>query len=58
VAGRTLHFDEGESIRTEYSHKYTVPDFRALATRAGFRPRLSVIDSEGLFSLHWLESPA
>ncbi|MFX7362782.1 L-histidine N(alpha)-methyltransferase [Acinetobacter baumannii] len=45
-------------MRTEYSHKYTVPDFRALATRAGFRPRLSVIDSEGLFSLHWLESPA
>jgi dimethylhistidine N-methyltransferase len=58
VAGRTLHFDEGESIRTEYSHKYTVQGFRALATRAGFRPRLSVIDSEGLFSLHWLESPA
>lgn len=58
VAGRRLHFDEGESIRTEYSHKYTVQGLRALASRAGFRPRLSAIDSEGLFSLHWLESPA
>lgn len=58
VAGRRLRFEEGESIRTEYSHKYTMSGFRALAEQAGFRVRLSALDGDGLYSLHWLEAPA
>ena len=34
----TVPFEEGEAILTEYSHKYTVAGFQALAEAAGFRP--------------------
>lgn len=33
--GKTFHFDEGEFIHTEWSHKYTVESFSALAAQAG-----------------------
>ncbi len=36
IAGETFEFDEGEAIRTEYSHKYTVQEFAELAASAGF----------------------
>lgn len=36
IDGRTIHFAEGESILTEYSHKYTVTGMTALAARGGF----------------------
>jgi L-histidine Nalpha-methyltransferase len=35
VCGEVVSLAAGESIRTEYSYKYTVPEVRALATRAG-----------------------
>jgi uncharacterized SAM-dependent methyltransferase len=56
VAGRTVGFDEGETIHTENSHKYTVEGFRALASRACFVPRKVWTDADKLFSLHWLEA--
>lgn len=56
VAGRTIAFDEGETIHTENSHKYTVEGFRKLASSAGFVPRKVWCDPERLFSLHWLEA--
>src|SRR5260221_535328 len=37
VAGSPVHFAEGELIHTENSYKYAIPEFRALALRAGFR---------------------
>jgi dimethylhistidine N-methyltransferase len=56
VCGRPIAFAEGEAIHTEWSHKYTVEDFRALAVQAGFSPRAVWCDPNRLFSLHWLEA--
>ena len=56
VCGRQIAFAEGEAIHTEWSYKYTVEDFRALAASAGFVPRAVWCDANRLFSVHWLES--
>lgn len=45
---------EGESIHTESSHKYSVASFRKLAQRAGLRSEKVWFDPDGLFSMHWL----
>ncbi|MGY0799791.1 L-histidine N(alpha)-methyltransferase [Lysobacter sp. A286] len=37
VDGQAFHFNEGEAMRVEYSHKYTDASFEALAARAGLR---------------------
>jgi L-histidine Nalpha-methyltransferase len=58
VAGQDFHFEEGESLHTENSHKFTIEGFRALAVAAGFRPGPVWTDDAKLFSVHWLESPA
>jgi dimethylhistidine N-methyltransferase len=52
--GQRFDFDEGETIHTEYSHKFSVDGLRALAARAGFRPGAVWVDPERLFSVHWL----
>ena len=57
VGDRAFELDEGESLRTEYSHKFTVAGLRDLARRAGFRPGPVWIDDERLFSVHWLQAP-
>ena len=36
IGDEQIEFDDGESICTEYSHKYTVEGFAALAEEAGF----------------------
>jgi L-histidine Nalpha-methyltransferase len=56
VCGRQIAFAEGEAIHTEWSHKYTVEDFRTLAAQAGFAPRAVWCDPDRLFSIHWLEA--
>ncbi|CAN7769830.1 L-histidine N(alpha)-methyltransferase [Caballeronia sp. LjRoot34] len=58
VAGYDFRFEEGETIHTENSHKFTVEGFRGIATAAGFRPGPVWTDDAGLFSVHWLESPS
>ncbi|GAB7535980.1 L-histidine N(alpha)-methyltransferase [Burkholderia sp. 22PA0099] len=58
VNGRAFEFVEGETIHTENSRKFTVDGFRAMAERAGFVPGAVWTDPAGLFSLHWLASPA
>ena len=57
LAGRTFDFAAGETIHTESSYKYTVPGFQALAAQAGFEPQHCWIDSERLFSIHYLAVP-
>lgn len=52
--GQAYRFAEGERLHTEYSYKYTVGEFAALAARAGFQSRRRWTDPEGLFSVHWL----
>jgi dimethylhistidine N-methyltransferase len=56
VCGRVISFAAGEPIHTEWSHKYTVDDFRGLAAQSGFVPSAVWCDPDGLFSLHWLEA--
>ena len=54
VLGRDIAFAEGERIHTEYSHKYSVSEFQALAATAGWRGMKAWTGDEGLFSLHLL----
>ena len=54
VAGRRFRFAEGELIHTENSYKYAIPEFRALAARAGFRAVETWTDPAQLFSVHYL----
>lgn len=54
VLGEAFSFAEGETIHTENSHKYTAPEFHALARSAGWEPREVWTDAEGLFSVHYL----
>ena len=55
VAGEVFEFDEGESLHTENSYKYSVEAFRSLARRAGFEPGPVRTDAARRFALHWLE---
>ncbi len=54
AAGRRFSFAEGETIHTENSYKFTVPEFQRLARGAGYRPERVWTDPDGFFSLHWL----
>jgi dimethylhistidine N-methyltransferase len=57
IRGRRFVFDEGDSIHTESSYKYTIASLRRLAVSAGFRPGAAWVDKAGLFSVHWLHAP-
>ncbi|MFC5497975.1 L-histidine N(alpha)-methyltransferase [Caenimonas terrae] len=55
--GQAHAFDEGETLHTENSYKFTVDGLRALAERAGFRAGPVWTDPQRMFSLHWLQAP-
>ncbi|MDB5730299.1 MAG: methyltransferase [Variovorax sp.] len=55
--GECFSFDEGDTLHTEISHKFTVEGLRGLAARAGFRPAAVWTDDARRFSVHWLEAP-
>jgi dimethylhistidine N-methyltransferase len=55
LGGETFWFDEGESVHTENSYKYTVEGFQELARRAGWSPQAVWVDGGRRFALHWLE---
>jgi dimethylhistidine N-methyltransferase len=57
LGGCSYELEEGESLHTEYSHKFTVTGLRELARRAGFRPGPVWTDADRLFSVHWLDAP-
>lgn len=54
VDGETLEFEVGETILTEYSHKYELSEFAELAARAGWRVDQVWTDAEALFSVQFL----
>ena len=54
VLGRSFRFAKGERIHTENSHKYSVEEFQALASAAGWTPAHAWTDADRLFSLHLL----
>lgn len=54
LAGHAFAFNEGETIHTENSYKYTLDGFRALSSEAGWTPKAAWTDPDGLFSIHAL----
>lgn len=54
VAGRWFEFENGERIHTEYSYKYAVPEFAALARNAGFAAEQVWTDDQALFGVFYL----
>ncbi len=54
VAGQEIDFERDEFIITEYSHKYTLEQFGALAKDAGFEPQRCWVDDDSLFSMHYM----
>jgi L-histidine N-alpha-methyltransferase len=54
LAGRRFELVSGESIRTEYSHKYTIDGFHELAAEAGWRPEEVWTDAKAWFAVHLL----
>ena len=52
----SIAFDiaDGEAILTEYSHKYTLDGFAAMAEAAGFRVQKVWTDPDELFSVQFL----
>ncbi len=58
VAGTEFRFREGETIHTENSYKYSIPEFQDMARAAGFVPVQVWTDENDLFSIHYLASSA
>ncbi len=54
IMGRSFDFAAGESIHTENSYKYSIPQFEDLAHRAGWTPHRVWTDRDRMFSLHEL----
>ncbi len=48
-----ITIDDGERILTEYSHKYTLDGFAAMAAKAGFKVRKVWTDADRLFSVQY-----
>ncbi|MGE0151716.1 MAG: L-histidine N(alpha)-methyltransferase [Reyranellaceae bacterium] len=57
VAGHRFRFRTGERLHSEYSYKYDIAQFQALARAAGFRPQAWWTDASDLFSIHYLAAP-
>lgn len=58
LGGQAVVFAEGETIHTENSYKYSIPEFQELARRAGWAPLRAWSDAANLFSLHYLSVAA
>ena len=54
VAGQSFHFAADETIHTENSYKYAIPQFHTLAARAGFRSLETWTDAGSKFAVYYL----
>lgn len=54
MAGQNFEFEEGETIHTENSYKFTLDSLRALAKAGGLGAGPAWTDADRRFSLHWL----
>ncbi len=54
LGGETIHFAEDETIWTECSYKYSLPEFAGMAASAGFTVRQVWTDAEQKFSVQHL----
>jgi dimethylhistidine N-methyltransferase len=57
LGGRRFALQEGDTIHTENSRKYTIAEFSGLAARTGYETEEVFRDEGGLFSLHLLNIP-
>lgn len=55
IADTKISFRANERLRTEYSYKYSIDEFHALAAQAGFQAKSVWTDAKNLFSLHYLQ---
>lgn len=53
VAGKRISFEEGETIHTEYSYKYTLDEFADLVGEAGFSVEQVWTDERDYFSVQY-----
>ena len=51
IRGELFDFAEGETVWTESSYKYTVPEFARLAGKSGFKQKAVWCDDDRLFSV-------
>jgi dimethylhistidine N-methyltransferase len=58
LGDETFHFENGETIHTENSYKYTAHEFKQLAWAAGWHPKVLWSDRAGLFNVHYLSLSA
>ncbi len=56
INGNCFHFEEGESLHTENSYKYTSREFLTLASESRFNPVRHWVDEDGLFAIYLLEA--
>lgn len=54
VGRESFEFDEGETIHTENSYKYSTEEFQQLARSAGWYLKSTWRDSDALFNVHYL----
>ena len=54
LGGETIRFAEDETIWTECSYKYSLPEFAGMAASAGFQVRRVWTDAEQKFSVQYL----
>jgi dimethylhistidine N-methyltransferase len=56
--GESFEFDEGESIHTENSYKYSAHEFQQLARTAGWHLQSTWHDANEFFNVHYLSQTA
>jgi len=54
IAGQTFNFEQGETIHTENSYKYSMRGIAAVAEECGFTHSRMWSDHKDLFSIHYL----
>jgi dimethylhistidine N-methyltransferase len=57
MQGEAFRFAAGERLHTEYSYKYSIEEFQALARAAGYHPETVWTDARSYFSVHYLRLP-
>ena len=56
IAGQSIHFDKGEYIVTEHSHKYSIEEFGSIGEVAEFSLKEIWMDPDEMFSVQFLEA--
>ncbi len=55
IAGESFEFNQGDTIHTESSYKYSIPEFQLMAKEVGFKSVDVWTDESALFSVHYFE---